>query len=122
VAGVRNIQPGMGRFYACIWVIVAVAFLSGGRGVQLRPLDQARLGEQVAGHWAVGRVLIRVMMAAGLAEIPAAVVFKLMNDRRRTRPARGLCLRCGYDLRGTPGRCPECGDAVGAKVPLVPVP
>jgi hypothetical protein len=121
VAGVRNIQPGMGRFYACIWVIVAVAFLSGGAGM-VELLRVPVTAPTFAGHWAVGRVLIRVMMAAGLAEIPAAVVFKLMNDRRRTRPARGLCLRCGYDLRGTPGRCPECGDAVGAKVPLVPVP
>ena len=31
--------------------------------------------------------------------------------RRRKRQKFGLCLECGYDLRGSEDRCPECGTA-----------
>jgi hypothetical protein len=42
---------------------------------------------------------------------PAMWARGVLRRRRRGRWAReGRCIKCGYDLRGSAGRCPECGE------------
>ena len=47
-------------------------------------------------------------LLAAVTAVPAAVAFA-RGRRRRQRADTGLCFDCGYDLRGSTDRCPECG-------------
>lgn len=43
--------------------------------------------------------------------VPALLALRINRGFRRRRS--GLCLACGYDLRASASRCPECGRLVG---------
>lgn len=60
-----------------------------------------------APYWlAVSAFLCLTLMAA------------LGSVRRHRQRSRGLCTTCGYDLRATLGRCPECGRPAAASTML----
>ena len=47
-------------------------------------------------------------LVTALAFYPTFVLL-FRPSRRSRRRKLGLCLKCGYDLRGSEERCPECG-------------
>ena len=59
--------------------------------------------------WAYGSRI--AVVPHWLPTLALALPAAWLTRRWRRRPAPGLCRACGYDLRATPERCPECGAA-----------
>lgn len=61
-------------------------------------------GHQLRARW-------WLLSVPGLIWTVVIIVVQIRNWRH---PREGLCPKCGYDLRASPDRCPECGTPVAS--------
>lgn len=91
-----QILPSAGRVTR--FEILGILYQSGaGQLIPGAPIAADRTTVGVAFGWLI----------AFTAILPMCWVWITLRQRRRWR--NGLCPTCGYDLRATPQRCPECG-------------
>ena len=75
--------------------------------------DRSILSQHVCPHIGVAIPLwFPTLLFGGL---PGLAVFNFI--RRARRRESGLCRICGYDLRASPDRCPECGTSTITSAP-----
>jgi hypothetical protein len=64
-------------------------------------------------YWGRSSLYVTVPIWFGAACAGSLPTFRTIHSlRRRYRQVSGRCLKCGYDLRASPERCPECGTPV----------
>lgn len=63
------------------------------------------------GNWKIGGRTLWIVYAPYwlLVALTAMPPLLLCRGALKSRRSPGLCRQCGYDLRATPERCPECG-------------
>ena len=60
------------------------------------------------GHWVIHQAIPYWALVGFLGALSVSLLWRVTRPRR----APGRCSVCGYDLRATPDRCPECGAPV----------
>jgi hypothetical protein len=92
-------SPGSVVVYSPPHVVQGTGFLGFGRASQAFPWGGAA---------SVFAIPLWAVVAVTLA-LPLSALRRRLRDSQWSR--QGRCRNCGYDLRASPDRCPECGAA-----------
>jgi hypothetical protein len=76
-------------------------------GVSIRSLDQRDRGLELWDWYWDETLIVAPLWPFALALLALGLLLR----RSGRRVSINACSICGYDLRGSPGRCPECGCA-----------
>ena len=106
-----------------IWIAAsAFLFSSGDLGRLLWFKINFPIAQPVHEHFGIGKDAhaIQVLVSAAMGgvivlfSLPAILMLSTRAGKRRAPSANRLrlCKVCGYDVRATPDRCPECGRLV----------
>ena len=81
-----------------------------GGALPVRDILEQRVDEAAVPAWCAKRGWAPFLLA-----LPGALLLFRRLRRLRRSFGPGKCQSCGYDLRGTPDRCPECGTVVACR-------
>lgn len=62
-------------------------------------------------YWCVQAPIWMLIVLTGAWPVVRVGLCGARRVRSARRQRHGLCVECGYDLRGSGGKCPECGSA-----------